>query len=335
MIKVKGKIEKGMRFRLPEEAHKLIFDNSAASFSLNEFFIEDIHKIGRQSYIICKSCEKNKEMFVRFTMTKYVANYIFGQEVEDSNEGYTFNEYIPKLGSEIMVTNQRNLFDITPGTLKLGLGLVEINGESLMYLFFEFEYLIGKCHTNLSYFFQRTSRFTWKFIDFPDESHMTDYEKVFADTIIHKKYFMISAGILIEYLRNEGAIIHAEQLEARALVHDNSKLTCVEELDCLSRIIEDKSNLKNPSKQLEEIKKKSIKLHWQHNAHHPEHYQNVLDMERIDVIEMCCDWHARSLQFKTDLMTFVKIQNERRFHFPEWMFAEILHYCEILMKKTK
>lgn len=92
-------------------------------------------------------------------MTKHVANYILGTEVEDSNEGYLFNEYIPNLGSEIMVTNQRYLFDIIPGILKLGLGLIEVNGESLRYLFFEFEYFIGKSHTNLSYFFQKNAKY--------------------------------------------------------------------------------------------------------------------------------------------------------------------------------
>ena len=332
MIRVKGKIEVGMRFYLPEEAHKLIFENADEVFSIREFCVEEVCKIGKTSYVICKSCETINNIFIRFAITKNVANYIFGKEEEDCNEGYTFNEYIPKLGSEIMVTNSRNLFDVTPGKLKLGLGLIEMNGISLRYLFFEFEYIIGKCHTNLNYFFQRNSRYTWKFIDFPDETSMTDYEKVFSDTLIHKKYFIKSAKILADFLRKEGAWKHAEQLEARALVHDNSKITCIEELDFLSRIIEDKSNLKDTNKQLNSLKKKSIKLHWEHNSHHPEHYESVLDMERLDIMEMCCDWHARAQQFGTELMSFVMIQNQKRFHFPEWMFAEILHYCNVLVK---
>ena len=72
-------------------------------------------------------------------------------------------------------------------------------------------------------------------------------------------------------------------------------------------------------------------MHWKHNSHHPEHYKNPIDMEKIDILEMCCDWHARSTQYHTDLMTFVNTQNEIRFHFPDWMFSEIVHYCEVLL----
>lgn len=327
MIKVASKIEKGMRFVLPEKTQKMIFETEEEEI---EFLVEDIQRKGKRSYVICRSCEMLDEHFVRFAMTKYVANYIFGDEVYDLNEGFSFKEYIPKVGSEIMVTNQRDITDIIPGTLNFGFGLIEVNGESLKYLRFEFEYFLGKCHTDLNYFLKRNSEYTWKFINSEDDSCMTDYEKVFQDTLIHKKYLMISAQKLAAYLRKEGAIIHAELLLERALIHDNSKITCLEELDSLSRIINDKTNLKNPSKRLTAIKEKSIKLHWQHNSHHPEHYKSVLDMALLDILEMCCDWHARSMQFGTELIEFVDIQNEKRFHFPEWKFNEILHYCKVL-----
>ena len=123
---------------------------------------------------------------------------------------------------------------------------------------------------------------------------------------------------------------HAEELRRRAKVHDDSKMSCTDELHALSRIINDKTTLRNASAQLSPIKKDAIALHWKHNSHHPEHFKSVIDMTRVDVMEMCCDWHARSTQYKTDLLEFVKKQQEERFHFPEWMFAEIWHYCEIL-----
>lgn len=104
MIKVIGKIEKRMRFYLPKELQKLIFEDLDESFPLSEFFIEDIHKVGRRAFVISSSCNQVVKS-IRFAMTKHVANYILGTEVEDSNEGYSFNEYIPNLGSEIMVTN--------------------------------------------------------------------------------------------------------------------------------------------------------------------------------------------------------------------------------------
>ena len=78
------------------------------------------------------------------------------------------------------------------------------------------------------------------------------------------------------------------------------------------------------------MKKDAIALHYKHNAHHPEHFESVLDMEKIDILEMCCDWHARSTQYKTDFLDYVKTAQETRFHFPDWMFQEIWHYCEVL-----
>ena len=56
-------------------------------------------------------------------------------------------------------------------------------------------------------------------------------------------------------------------------------------------------------------------------------------MSRLDVMEMCCDWHARSVQYETNFLDFVKKRQKDRFHFPIWMFEEIWHYCEILDSK--
>lgn len=330
MIKVGCKIEKGMRFSLPKEWQQLIFGTEMEVADFNEYLIEEIHKKGKRTYYVCVSNSMLDNQNIKFAITQDVAKYIFGQEVEDSNEGVSFKEFLPKVGEEVLVTNQRNLNDIIPGMLNLEGGFIEINEESLRYLFFKFEFFIGKCHTDLNYFSKRNTEYTWKMLNSPDESFMTNYEKVFKDTWIHKKFVIQSARILANYLRENGAFVHADLLEERALVHDNSKITCLEELDSLSKIINDKTNLKNPSKKLSIMKCKSIKLHWEHNSHHPEYYKSIIDMPRLDIMEMCCDWHARSVQFGTVLMDFVVIQNEKRFHFPEWMLAEILHYCKVL-----
>ena len=108
-------------------------------------------------------------------------------------------------------------------------------------------------------------------------------------------------------------------------------MTCEEELHALARIIRDKSTLKDATKQLTPIKQDAIQLHWKNNSHHPEHFQSVLDMSKLDILEMCCDWHARSSQYKTDLLQYAQKQQEIRFHFPEWMFVEIMHYCRVLL----
>ena len=56
-------------------------------------------------------------------------------------------------------------------------------------------------------------------------------------------------------------------------------------------------------------------------------------MNEVDILEMCCDWHARSIQYHTDFLSFVKIRQENRFHFPKDMFDKIWKYCLILNKK--
>ena len=106
-----------------------------------------------------------------------------------------------------------------------------------------------------------------------------------------------------------------------------------DELSALARIINDKSTLRDSTKQLSQIKQDAIKLHWKHNTHHPEHFKSPTDMSRLDVMEMCCDWHARSVQYETNFLDFVKKRQKDRFHFPIWMFEEIWHYCEILDSK--
>ena len=46
-------------------------------------------------------------------------------------------------------------------------------------------------------------------------------------------------------------------------------------------------------------------------------------MKEIDIIEMVCDWHARSVQYGTNLMEFVTVRQENRFKFPQEMYEKI------------
>lgn len=97
-------------------------------------------------------------------------------------------------------------------------------------------------------------------------------------------------------------------------------------------IINDKSSLRDANTPLSQLKKDSIKLHWKHNTHHPEHFESCIDMSKLNIMEMVCDWYARSLQYNSNFLEYIKIQQDTRFHFPEWMFAEIWHYCKVLAK---
>ena len=149
-------------------------------------------------------------------------------------------------------------------------------------------------------------------------------------SLITALIFTKSCEKLAAYLEKEGATHHAKMLRARAVVHDNSKIINEDELIALSRIINDKSSMRDSSVMLTPVMRDAIKLHWKNNSHHPEHFSSVTDMTRIDVMEMCCDWHARSIQYGSNFLSFVKERQENRFHFPKWLFAEIWHYCEVL-----
>ena len=128
----------------------------------------------------------------------------------------------------------------------------------------------------------------------------------------------------------KGFYSEARELRSRALVHDNSKIDNYDEFFALTSIVNDKSCLENAGTPLSVLKQNSIKLHWKNNSHHPEHFENYEEMSTIDRMEMACDWMARSLQYKSNLLEFVKTRQEERFHFTDAMFKEVYKYCTIL-----
>lgn len=152
-----------------------------------------------------------------------------------------------------------------------------------------------------------------------------------TDFLVHKKFILESGLILVKYLLNNNRNEEAIELLKRIGEHDNSKLQ-KKEFELLCQIPLHTSSFTNASEQMNPCLKKSISLHWKHNRHHPEHFENIEEMTEIDIMEMCCDWHARSCQYKTEFIPFVKTRQETRFHFPQEMFDKILKYCEILEK---
>ena len=149
------------------------------------------------------------------------------------------------------------------------------------------------------------------------------------DFIEHKKCILESASILIEYLLKNGKDDLAFELLKRISIHDNSKLED-DEFSLFCKIPLKKDSFTTSTCDIDESLKNSIELHWKNNRHHPEHFKNVNDMNEVDILEMCCDWHARSIQYHTDFLSFVKIRQENRFHFPKDMFDKIWKYCLIL-----
>ncbi len=324
-------IKEGLRFTLPEAWHDKLVEIGKIANCPYEFVIKKIYKDAstKSTYYICEGEKKDKAK-KKIAIAEYALKYLLAQEVPDSNVGFYFKEYLPLENSKILITNVRNPSEVVPGMLILEVGSTEIDNNSFVTLSFKINFLNGIGLTSVKYYTDGIRKSTWKFLLHEDESYMTDYEKTFRDTIIHKSYVEKSAEKLIRYLEKEGATHHANLLRQRAKTHDDSKISNIDELHALARIINDKSSLKDVNKQLTPLKKDAIALHYKHNTHHPEHFKSVLDMEKIDILEMCCDWHARSTQYSTDFLNYVKTAQATRFHFPDWMFEEIWHYCLIL-----
>jgi len=101
----------------------------------------------------------------------------------------------------------------------------------------------------------------------------------------------------------------------RANIHDNSKLTSPE----VEVFNEYTPKLKDSTYGSDEYKAflvgmgKGLRHHYQHNDHHPEHFEHgVADMDLIQVIEMLADWRAATQRHADgDLARSIEINAER------------------------
>jgi hypothetical protein len=152
-------------------------------------------------------------------------------------------------------------------------------------------------------------------------------------TLIHKIHVLQGARILIKYLIENNKIEVALELAERCSVHDNSKFQ-KEEMSCFLKIPESNDNLTNPNSKLDDEMKSLLRMHWDNNRHHPEHYNGLYDnMESIDIMEMAIDCYARSIEMNTDLIIFIEVRQRERFVLPEEKFEELKTYCYILLGK--
>lgn len=149
------------------------------------------------------------------------------------------------------------------------------------------------------------------------------------ETLIHKQYVLESARILSKYLIASGQLDKAIELVRRCSIHDDSKFS-PEEIAAFIKI-ENRESLRNARVPLDDVAKESLKLHWQNNSHHPEHYSDHSMMTEMDLMEMACDCNARSMQYGTDLLDFIEVRQNERFHFPEEMYTKFKEYCTILV----
>lgn len=151
------------------------------------------------------------------------------------------------------------------------------------------------------------------------------------ETLLHKSFVIKSCLKMSNYLIENGKSDLAVALLKRANIHDNSKLVGPE-LELLSSIYGNQSAFLNPTVKLSNQEKEVIEKHWENNRHHPEHFNNYEKMSELDILEMVCDWYARSMQYGTDFLDFVRVRQETRFHFSDELFEKIYKYCEILEK---
>lgn len=282
---------------------------------------------------VCESVpdkqSKKKHMLSVSTM---IIRYLNGEEVPDCHCGLYFRDYLPMETEKLLLTNVKN-DTIVPAQFRFSISMEEQytvgkdGGQftTLPYLDFEILNLLTDETASLGTY----AKHSWKLLHGP-ETYMGAVERMYRDTFIHKGYVMQVCAKFAEWLRSQSLDDDAEALMGRAKVHDNSKICNKDEFRALTGIINDRSCLGDAKAQLSAFKQDSIELHWKHNAHHPEHYAKHDDMSRLDRMEMCCDWMARALQYKTNLLEFVETRQAERFHFPELMYDEVLHYCKVL-----
>lgn len=264
-------------------------------------------------------CETSDKSLI--FISESVKNYITGVHFS-ADEARYFSDCLPDEGDKLLILDSETQA-IYPVQFVLSVSLE----NDVPCLDFK---LVSLLDNKTSYSMDAHMNNSWKLLHSKDV-YMTASEKMYQDTFIHKEYVLQVCSKFAAYLEAKGLIDEAEALRERAIVHDNSKITNQEEFNALTGIIDEKSCLENASAQLTKFKQDSIRLHWQNNAHHPEHFEDYDEMSKLDRMEMCCDWMSRSLQYKSDLLSFVKTRQEERFHFSDTMFEEVYHYCEILV----
>ena len=149
------------------------------------------------------------------------------------------------------------------------------------------------------------------------------------DTITHKKLVLDNCLMVAEHLIGKGRIELGTQLLKRGCEHDNSKFD-PEEFRKMSQILKSRKCFTDAKTKLSTEEINAIKYHWDHNRHHPEFFESSDEMTELDIIEMVCDWFARSLQYGTDFIPFVQERQENRFQFSEKQFTKIMKYCVLI-----
>lgn len=159
--------------------------------------------------------------------------------------------------------------------------------------------------------------------------------KEMNDTLIHRACVMRSGMYLARYLIHRNRSVDAIRLLGRCSIHDISKIQNTEEFMSLASIVDEIDSMHDIEHVLSEKQEQAIRLHRKRNPHHPEYYDSSNDMSELDLLEMACDCHARSRQYNTDLIAYIDVQQDIRFHFDNEHFRKLRTYCVALVELTK
>ncbi len=154
--------------------------------------------------------------------------------------------------------------------------------------------------------------------------------------IIHRHIRLVQDNCfkLAKNLHAMGEEEFARKLIANALVHDNSKFHGIEWLH-----LHDSEEGSKPTDIGYVDPENKRMAHLQHvstNDHHPEfHGGDTLQMSRLQVAEMLCDWKARSDEFGTSLVDWMKTEGYPRFGIPKQgkIAKQMNYFLSLLLDK--
>lgn len=331
MLKITlNSIEVGQTFSIRNAWRKQvagILKKDDISYPSNFKVVDITTNANKEQVCVCESIPNdNCKKVMKIVVSKLILQYVLGMEVDDCNVGLYFNDYIPIEGQKLLITDSKDNLKILPCQF---LFKVELE-QKVPYLHFVLKNLLDSSEISID----SQSKNSWKMLNGSD-TYMTDVEKMYQDTFIHKGYVLVVCNKFADYLEKEGQLEDAEDLRQRAIVHDNSKILNKDEFQALTSIINDKSCLRDANSRLSSFKQDAIELHWENNEHHPEHYENINDMPLRARREFVCDCCARSVQYGTDLISFMETRLNDRFHFSDFVKDEILHDCRIVVELMK
>ena len=82
--------------------------------------------------------------------------------------------------------------------------------------------------------------------------------------------------------------------------------------------------------------KMAVLSHVTTNLHHPEAWNGIEEMPRLYVAEMVCDWKARSSEFGSDVLNWIRERATKRFQFSTSgrVYKEIREFVGIVCDKA-